>query len=39
MVDNQRDGTADALVDGRWTATIDAGMGPRAVPATFEGAR
>jgi hypothetical protein len=39
MLDENADAVADALVDGLWSATIDAGMGPRAVPATFAGDR
>jgi hypothetical protein len=27
------------LDDGVWTASIDAGQGPRSVPATFTGVR
>ena len=38
-LDDDADGAADRLVDGTWDATIDAGMGPRACPATFEGGR
>jgi hypothetical protein len=31
------DGHADTLTAGVWTATIDAGMGPRTAPGTFTG--
>jgi hypothetical protein len=33
------DGVADQLVDGVWSARIDAGMGPRSAPGTFTGTR
>jgi hypothetical protein len=33
------DGRADRIAAGTWEATIDAGMGPREVRATFTGAR
>ena len=33
------DNVADELAGGIWTARIDAGMGPRSAPGTFEGTR
>ena len=33
------DRVTDELVDGVWTARIDAGQGPRSAPGTFTGAR
>jgi len=33
------DGRADVIDGGVWTAEIDAGLGPRAAPGTFTGAR
>jgi len=33
------DGQADAITGGVWTATVDIGLGPRPVPATFTASR
>jgi hypothetical protein len=35
LVDDDKNGEADRIVDGMWTAAIDAGAGSRAVTATF----
>jgi hypothetical protein len=35
LVDANKDGTAEALANGVWTAELNAGMGLRHVPATF----
>jgi len=39
LVDSSRDGIADSLTGGVWTAEINAGFGLRTVPATFEAVR
>jgi hypothetical protein len=39
LVDADRDGRAEALAAGLWTAEINAGMGLRHVPATFSATR
>lgn len=39
LVDDDADQVADALADGAWTAELDAGRGPRSVPATFTATR
>jgi len=39
MVDTTKDGVADRLDNGVWTAEINAGQGLRAAPATFTAAR
>ncbi|HEU4728009.1 MAG TPA: hypothetical protein VFT22_08980 [Kofleriaceae bacterium] len=39
LVDDDRDGVADRLVDGTWQAELDLGLGLRHVPASFTGSR
>jgi hypothetical protein len=39
LVDDDRDGQADRLIGGVWTAQINAGMGLRHAPATFTATR
>lgn len=39
LIDSSRDGIADSLTGGVWTAEINAGFGLRPVPATFEAVR
>jgi hypothetical protein len=39
LIDTSHDSIADALGDGVWTAEINAGLGLRPVPATFQGTR
>lgn len=39
LVDADRDGDAERLAPGTWTAEIDAGLGLRRVPATFTASR
>jgi len=36
LVDDDRNGEADRIVEGTWQATVDVGTGPRQLPATFE---
>jgi hypothetical protein len=37
LVDADADGVAEALAEGAWTASIDAGQGPRAIFGGFTG--
>ncbi len=39
LVDANRDGVAESLASGTWTAELNAGQGLRHVPATFTGER
>jgi hypothetical protein len=39
LVDADDDGVVETIADGVWDATVNAGQGERATPATFTGAR
>jgi len=39
LVDDDRDGYGDRIVDGVWQAELNLGLGLRKAPATFDGAR